>query len=358
MRVCILGSGLSALTLAKALLNQNIKVDILLSQKKYSINKTRTLGISKSNLEFFNRNIINIEKIIWKLRKIEILTENLKGEKILNFENNRDQLFSIIKNYKLYDILNKNLTSKKNQKKIKFIKKLVNINSYNLIINTDYSNYLTRKFFNKKITKIYNSFAYTTTITHDDIKNDVATQIFTKRGPLAFLPISNNNTSIVYSINNLKNQTNENISDLINYFNPRYKIKKIKKFEMFELKSLMLRSYFHDNILAFGDLLHRIHPLAGQGFNMTIRDTQTLIEIIRDKTSLGLPIDNSVSNQFEKNIKHKNYLFSNGIDLIYELFNFERRYNNNFISKSVQLFGRNRSLNKFFTKVADQGFIF
>ena len=34
MKVCILGSGLSALTLAKALVNQKICVDILLSKKK------------------------------------------------------------------------------------------------------------------------------------------------------------------------------------------------------------------------------------------------------------------------------------------------------------------------------------
>ena len=29
-------------------------------------------------------------------------------------------------------------------------------------------------------------------------------------------------------------------------------------------------SYYKDNILAFGDLLHKVHPLAGQGFNMSI----------------------------------------------------------------------------------------
>ena len=38
------------------------------------------------------------------------------------------------------------------------------------------------------------------------------------------------------------------------------------------------------NILAFGDLLHKIHPLAGQGFNMTIRDMTNLIKIIKIKS--------------------------------------------------------------------------
>ena len=69
MKVCILGSGLSALTLAKALVNQNIFVDILVSKKTSSFNKSRTLSISKSNLEFFNKYIININNIVWELKK-------------------------------------------------------------------------------------------------------------------------------------------------------------------------------------------------------------------------------------------------------------------------------------------------
>ena len=72
MRVCILGNGLSSLTLAKSLVNQKIYVDVLYPKKKSLVNKTRTIGISKSNVEFFNEKIVNIEKIIYKLNKIEI----------------------------------------------------------------------------------------------------------------------------------------------------------------------------------------------------------------------------------------------------------------------------------------------
>ena len=69
MRVCILGSGLTALTLAKALVNQNIFVDLVSSNKNYKISDSRTIGISKSNFNYFNRNITNIEKISWQLKK-------------------------------------------------------------------------------------------------------------------------------------------------------------------------------------------------------------------------------------------------------------------------------------------------
>jgi len=135
MRVCILGSGLTALTLAKALVNQNIFVDLISSNKNHKINHSRTIGISKSNFNYFNRNIINIEKISWKLKKIEIFTDKNKNEKILNFENSDEQLFSIIKNYQLYEVLNKNLFKNKYFKKIKSKKKLIKQEKNNLIVN-------------------------------------------------------------------------------------------------------------------------------------------------------------------------------------------------------------------------------
>ena len=75
--------------------------------------------------------------------------------------------------------------------------------------------------------------------------------------------------------------------------------------ESFELKSFNLRSYYNNKFLAFGDLLHRIHPLAGQGFNMTIRDIQIFLNIIENKRKLGLPFDTSINSEFEAKTKHK-----------------------------------------------------
>ena len=359
MKVCILGNSLSSLTLAKALVNKNIYVDLWSSKKTNRPDFSRTIGISKSNVDFFNKQVVNIEKILWKLNKIEIFTDNLKNEKLLNFENPKYELFSIIKNFHLFEILEKSLSKSKYFKKIsqKNITKI--LGRYNLLINTEYSNLISKKYFNKKITKKYNSTAYTTTLKHDIVDNHTAVQIFTKRGPLAFLPISKRETSIVYSLNNNSGiEEKENIEKLIKYYNFKYNIKKIEKIASFELKSFILRSYHHNNILAFGDLLHKIHPLAGQGFNMTIRDLKVLLELIETKLNLGLSLDSSINTEFDKILRHKNLIFSNGIDFIQELFNFERKYKNNTISRSVQFIGKNPLLNKAFTNFADKGIIF
>ena len=145
------------------------------------------------------------------------------------------------------------------------------------------------------------------------------------------------------------------MTHLINKYNTKYKILKINDFLCFKLESSNLRSYYYKNIIAFGDLLHKIHPLAGQGFNMTIRDVKEIYKLIQSKKECGLDLDISICSDFEKNTKDKNYLFSNGIDLIYEFFNFENKINNNTLSKSLKFLGKSKVVNKFFTKFADTG---
>ncbi len=356
MKVCILGDGLTSLALAKALVNRGISTDIFLNRNHKKKHTSRSLGISKSNVEFFNKNIVNIDNLLWNINKIEIYSESLNNSKIIEFKKTNQTLFSTIKNHELIAYLKVQL------KKSKYFKLKDNLNdyksiikNYSLIINCELNNEISNKFFSRKINKNYNSFAYTSIIQHEKLlNNNTATQTFTKEGPIAFLPISNKETSIVYS---LKGGKRLEIESLIRKFNTKYKINKINKVNSFELMSSNLRSYYHKNILAFGDLLHKIHPLAGQGFNMSIRDIKELSKLIRFKMKLGLNLDSSICLDFEKKIKHKNYLFSKGIDFVYEIFNFESKINNPFLSLSINILGKNKNVNRFFTKIADRGIV-
>ena len=356
MKLCILGEGLTSLSLAKSLVNKGIFVDFFSNKKILEHNKSRTIGISKKNLDFFNKNILDIKKFSWNINKIEIFSENLQDEKILNFQNDDQPLFAIIKNYDLQkhllSELNKNrFCNFKNKDKFKDF----NLKDYKLIINCDGYNAITNKFFFKKIIKNYNSYAHTAIIKHKEIKNNnVASQTFTERGPIAFLPISEKETSVVYSIQGNKNV---DLKKLIKKYNTKYNILKFSELGSFELLSSNLRSYYYKNILAFGDLLHKLHPLAGQGFNMSLRDIKDISELIKFKLDHGLDLDSSICVDFEKKTKHKNYLFSNSIDFVYEFFKLESKMKNDFFSKSIQFFGKNKFLNRSFEKIANSGFI-
>ena len=91
---------------------------------------------------------------------------------------------------------------------------------------------------------------------------------------------------------------------------------------------------------------------------MTIRDIKILLNIIKKKIDVGLPLDESVSLEFQESVKHKNFIFSNGVNLIHEFFNIERKSNSKILSKCIQYLGKNSSANRIFTKIADKGILF
>ena len=366
MNICLIGDGLISLTLAKALINKNIKVFMYYKKNQIIHNQNRTIGITSNNFDFFQKGILEIKKnFFWEISEIEIYNEREKEGKILNFKESKKKLFSIIKNTDLFNLLNNSLKKNKNFKKIKIntksdYKKILSNNRFDLIINCDANNEISKKYFYKKIIKNYESKAYATIIKHNKINNKKAVQIFTKHGPLAFLPISKTQTSIVYSIKN-KNISNylemnqTEFESLILKNNKKYKINYINKFETFALKSKTLRNYYYKNILAFGDMLHTIHPLSGQGFNMTLRDIKVFLDLIIEKESLGLPIDYSICKDFENRTRHLNFIFASGNDFIYEFFNYDNFYMKTISKRLLNFLNQNTFFNNIAKKYADRG---
>ena len=361
MNVCIIGEGLTSLALAKNLINKKINVHIYYKTKIQKKITSRTIGISKNNLEFFKKEIFEITKInYWKIKKIEIYSQKVKNENIFNFNNEKDDLFYMVKNERLYELLKKEVLESKFIKRIAIDKKLneknLNKKNYDLIINSDPNNFIAKKYFTKKIEKNYFNLAYTAIFKHKKIENNTAVQVFTEFGPIAFLPISSNETSVVCSLDTKsKRFSNSEIIELINKNNPKYSINKIFGINSFKLSSSILRNYYQKNILAFGDLLHRIHPLAGQGFNMVIRDIKILSEIIQNKIDLGLQLDISILRDFENQAKNKNFMFSNGIDFIYEFFSLEKKLKIKNLTKILKIVGKNKNFNNLLIKIADRG---
>ena len=95
MKVCIIGDGLVSLSLANVLIQKELAIDILPTKNNRQYDKSRTLGISKSNIDYFNNEIINIKKIIWEINKIKIFTENNSSEEILKFNNKDKCIFQL-----------------------------------------------------------------------------------------------------------------------------------------------------------------------------------------------------------------------------------------------------------------------
>jgi len=360
MNICLIGQGLTNLIFAKVLANKNINVSLFLDSKKAQKSPSRSIAISKNNFDFINNQIKNIKKICWPIKNIKIYNENNQNEDLLNFDKFGKELFLVVEYDKIKEFFLKKI--KKNKlikiKKIKnqqFYNSILEKNRFDIIINSDGNNGISKFFFNK-IVRDYKSTAFTTIIDHKKFNNNQAIQIFTKFGPLAFLPISNSKTSIIFSLYKerlIKND--ESIKKLIIKYNKIYRINNFSKFEKFNLKFFSLRKYYYKNILSFGDAIHRIHPLAGQGLNMTLRDIELLSDLIDKRIELGLPLDSSILKKFESKTKHLNYIFSSGINFIYDFFKFDNKFSKNYSKKMFIYLEKNKLFKKYATEFADRG---
>ncbi len=364
MKICLIGNNLTSLVLAKALVNKKIKVFMYYENKYHKSDDTRTIGISEDNVEFIQKEIIKINKsLMWDINQIEIYNKHKNNDKILNFSEPKKNLFNIIKNDKLYELLHQSLKKNNYLKKIviknsKIYDKIIKNSYYDLIINCNPRNKISKKYFSKKIYKDYNSIAYTAVINHKKRENKKAVQVFTKYGPIAFLPMSKEKTSVVCSIkrNIKKNRlTEKECEKFILSNNVDYEIINITNFNNFKLELKISKKYFFNKILGFGEVLHQIHPLAGQGFNMTIRDLKILLDIIKNKKNLGLQFDQTINQDFEDRSRHLNFIFSSGIDFIHEFFSLDNYYFKYYSNLILKKFSKNKFFNRIFTNFANRG---
>ena len=73
--------------------------------------------------------------------------------------------------------------------------------------------------------------------------------------------------------------------------------------------------------MILGEGLHSIHPVAGQGFNLVIRDITKLKEILEYYSDLGISIKNSYAlNDFYDQRKPENNIMGLGVDATHKFF--------------------------------------
>ncbi len=349
MNICLLGNNLTNLVLGNILLKKKIKVEIISRDQPTILKNTlRTIAISNDNYKFLRENIKGIKNLGWPTNKIKIYSEKNISNELFEFKNKNQNNFYLLKYVTFFNLMKKN-------KFLKFIRlknydyNILKKRNYDLIINSEKNNPITKKYFQNKIEKNYKSLAYTALIDHKKVANKIAKQIFTKNGPLAFLPLSNNQTSIVFS-NNSKNLIDKiSLLKIINKYNHSYKIYKISEVECFSIKFHILRNYIFKNILSFGDLIHKVHPLAGQGFNMTIRDIKSLSNILDENIKLGIDDGEIVAQKFQQKNKHLNYMFGLGIDALNSFFKIDNKLENNLSEPIFKILKNNKFLNKYAT---------
>jgi|TARA_B110000211_G_scaffold232797_1_gene297359 2-octaprenyl-6-methoxyphenol hydroxylase len=375
-KICIIGDGLTSLSAAVILSQENIKIDLYAGNNLKKKNDNRTTAVSESSFQFIRKKF-NIKKknIFWPCKEIKLFYEDGKFiNNFLNFKESNKNFMYIFKNKELKQILHKQIKKKEN---IKLIKKNITNIDY-----TDGSIFLSKKkiFYDliilsigsksklydnithgRLIEKNYKEMAITTTIKHNHRINNAA-QFFLKEGPFAILPFNKNTFSIVWSVGNiffeknkkyLKKILKEKIKILLN--NIDFKIKNISNIESFPIKLNLKKIYFNKNVLILGDGLHTVHPMAGQGFNLVLRDIKKLSDLMYNALKLGLSLKNSfVLENFYKGRKPENTILGLGIDLTNIFFKNNKLF---FPIKKIILSNINKLkfIKKLSQKISDKG---
>ena len=378
-KICIIGGGLTGLITAIVLSKLNCEIDLITGNINRDLKVNRTIAISESNFHFLNKigEFEFLKKDVWFCSIMKLYTEgknkNLLEIFELNKESKKEKVLYMLENSKIMRKIinkikkNKSITIKDNTKAssilnsglLTSVKFKNNISNYNLVIvcagnNSD----LLKSIFNDS--PIYNSYeetAITTTITHSSIKNNTARQFFLNNEILALLPISNIQTSIVWTIKN--NKSNKNLIFLKNKikFYAKNFLKNVKTRNKIEFKNLNLlirKKYFSNRTLLFGDALHVIHPFIGQGFNMTLRDLISLEKILKKKINLGLDIGSpDILSEFCNEAKPRNFAFLLGADILKSSFSYKK-----FRDGLLKIANKNIFIKNVFFDFANKGFKF
>ena len=362
-RICIVGDGLSGLTTAIALNKlPNIEVS-LISNKKSKQQDKRTTAISESNFNFLKENINHTgTKLFWPSKNIELFYESSQEEiNFLNLREKQKNLMYVFENNKIKNLLVKEI-KKKNIKTIsKNIKNLSDLKNYELIIlclganSKIYSKIVTKRSINKD----YNEIAITGYVKHK-IKSLNTCQYFLKEGPLAILPFSKNNFSFVWSLNKIFYESNcNNIvtlakNKILSLLKPKQKIQ-LTNIQSYPIKLGLKRNYHNKNILILGEGLHTIHPVAGQGFNLVMRDIKKLKEILKYYVNLGISIKNSNALvDFYNQRKAENTIMALGVDVAHNFFK-KNKYLDPLKEIILKKINKNDTIKKISKIISNQG---
>ena len=143
----------------------------------------------------------------------------------------------------------------------------------------------------------YPQLGIVTTVAHTRPHHGRAVQHFLPAGPFAMLPLTGNRSSIVWTEEKERGTAIMTLDEegftreLATRFGARLgEIKLAGPRQSFPLEFQIARSFIADRLALIGDAAHVVHPLAGQGLNIGMRDVAALAEIIVEETRLGLDI--------------------------------------------------------------------
>jgi len=173
----------------------------------------------------------------------------------------------------------------------------------------------------------YDQKAIVTTFKHELPNDGVAHQIFFAGGPLALLPLTGRRCSIVWSDTARAVEAamaldeaafTTELARRIGGFLGEIKLSAPR--QAFPLSLQMAERYTETRLVLVGDAAHAIHPLAGQGLNMGLRDAAALADVVAETRSVGLDLGGAAIGEYEAWRNFDNKMLGVSTDMLNRLF--------------------------------------
>ncbi|WGE89757.1 2-octaprenyl-6-methoxyphenyl hydroxylase [Actinobacillus arthritidis] len=129
---------------------------------------------------------------------------------------------------------------------------------------------------------------------------------FTMQGPLALLPLSDNRMSLVWCVKQAEDLLSLADEDFLSQLQQQFgwklgKFVRVSKRFVYPLTSQKAQSHIHHRLAIVGNAAQLLHPVAGQGFNLGMRDLFTLAQLLAKAFEQGKDLGEfALLNQFEQ----------------------------------------------------------
>lgn len=141
----------------------------------------------------------------------------------------------------------------------------------------------------------YDQSGIVVTVGHERDHHGRAEEHFLPAGPFAILPLKGNRSSLVWT------ESRREAARIVDLPAEAFQAELEKRFGLhlgdvraldtpraFPLGYFVARSFIAERLALVGDAAHVIHPIAGQGLNMGLKDAAALAEVIVDAARLGI----------------------------------------------------------------------
>lgn len=149
----------------------------------------------------------------------------------------------------------------------------------------------------------YKQHAVIANISLDREHRNIAYERFTEKGPMALLPLSEQRAALIWT------QPSDAVSDISTLSDEDFLIQlqqafgyyagefvKVGARVAYPLKSVWLEQQVQQQCVFIGNAAHTLHPIAGQGFNLSLQDIKTLVDLFID----SLEINQALFEQYVK----------------------------------------------------------